>query len=419
MGYVDCHSCIKDKRLCKWETHAENTDAELSALLFEQLAIHDHIETGRQSVTRARNDDDPILDHGGVRSGHDKDTSSNESIDIGPRNELKIGQKVVVHQTSYGWRQSPLTTLSGLPPVSTHNSHQPGDTNVGLGHKEKSPPLKEDLLKSITIATKNLSPTDAWKTNPKNPFSSSWSPLPTSPGATVTKQHSEIYHPNSSSSSYTSSLSHHSRPSGTNTSAGSSTSGLALPSTQIHQCHHERPPLAQERNRKRVPDSTEGEDEEQGGPRKRARVSRDSGKKFMCPYYKRNPSNVKHTSCIHPGFADAHRLKWVHSGKIYLLADTSREHLYRRHKLPPRCDRCLSTFDTGELLFQHNRQELQCPLANNPPLTEEGLTRWQVDKLKGMRGIGQSAEEKWYSIYKVIFPQESRDNYPSPCKLEL
>ena len=71
-------------------------------------------------------------------------------------------------------------------------------------------------------------------------------------------------------------------------------------------------------------------------------------RRFACPYYKRSPTKYKFSrSCAGPGWADISRIK---------------EHLYRRHTLPPRCERCYTTFENDFALRQHTQNLVPCKI---------------------------------------------------------
>jgi hypothetical protein len=93
-----------------------------------------------------------------------------------------------------------------------------------------------------------------------------------------------------------------------------------------------------------------------------------------------------------------------------------REHLYRRHTLPPQCTRCCETFKTEERLKEHSRSPEGCTVREQEPL--EGLDKSQVEKLKYRKSMFQaeSMEEKWRIIYGILFPDVASELIPSPCK---
>jgi hypothetical protein len=122
--------------------------------------------------------------------------------------------------------------------------------------------------------------------------------------------------------------------------------------------------------------------------------------RFACPYYKRNPRRHQtFTSCRDPGFTTVSRLK---------------EHLYRRHLLPIQCNRCCSIFENESQLREHQRDPRGCEIQEQMPL--EGFDKAQERKLKSKkRSLGsQTEEDKWKSVYRILFPDDADDDMPSP-----
>ncbi|KAH7109639.1 hypothetical protein B0J11DRAFT_401388, partial [Dendryphion nanum] len=123
-------------------------------------------------------------------------------------------------------------------------------------------------------------------------------------------------------------------------------------------------------------------------------------KRFACPYYKRNPGRHQtFTSCRDPGFVTVARLK---------------EHLYRRHLLPAQCHRCCMTFASETSLREHQRDIRGCEIREQIPL--EGFDKEQERKLKSKkRGQkAQNEEEKWKSVFAILFPDDNPESMPSP-----
>lgn len=128
-------------------------------------------------------------------------------------------------------------------------------------------------------------------------------------------------------------------------------------------------------------------------------------RRFACPYYKRNPGRHQtFTSCRDPGFITVARLK---------------EHLYRRHLLPIQCNRCCSTFANEPSLREHQRDPHGCEVQEQVPL--EGFDKDQERMLKSKKRSQayQSEEDKWKSVYRILFPDDNEDTMPSPCMFPL
>ncbi|KAH8900492.1 hypothetical protein GQ53DRAFT_632762, partial [Thozetella sp. PMI_491] len=97
-----------------------------------------------------------------------------------------------------------------------------------------------------------------------------------------------------------------------------------------------------------------------------------------------------------------------------------REHLYRRHLLPLHCDRCFAKFPDDETLRQHRRADVPCSVKPEPSWLQ-GLDRTKTDMLKRRpkKSEQQTEEEKWITVYKIIFPDVEDALIPSPCKFLL
>ncbi|RYO42753.1 hypothetical protein AA0111_g398 [Alternaria arborescens] len=122
--------------------------------------------------------------------------------------------------------------------------------------------------------------------------------------------------------------------------------------------------------------------------------------RFACPYYKRNPGRHQtFTSCRDPGFTTVARLK---------------EHLYRRHLLPPQCHRCCTTFTNDVALREHQRDPSGCELREQIPL--EGFDKEQEKRMKSKKGsqMHHSEIEKWKAVYRILFPDDNDADMPSP-----
>ncbi|KAF1844455.1 uncharacterized protein K460DRAFT_397545 [Cucurbitaria berberidis CBS 394.84] len=121
--------------------------------------------------------------------------------------------------------------------------------------------------------------------------------------------------------------------------------------------------------------------------------------RFACPYYKRNPGrHPTFTSCRDPGFTTVARLK---------------EHLYRRHLLPPQCHRCCTTFNNDVALREHQRDARGCEVQEQTPL--EGFDKDQERRLKSKKRSQQyqSEEDKWKGVYRILFPDDIEADIPS------
>ncbi|KAH8895306.1 hypothetical protein GQ53DRAFT_744011 [Thozetella sp. PMI_491] len=153
----------------------------------------------------------------------------------------------------------------------------------------------------------------------------------------------------------------------------------------------------------------ENEDDETGegsGDGSNAHVKKDKiteipSRQFACPYYKYNPSKYgAWRGCAGPGWATVHRVK---------------EHLYRRHRQSRyRCERCSQSFENELELGYHVRAPEPCCLR--PPEPTEGFDARQEMILKSRKrfSVKQSEAEKWQQVFKILFPDVTDDDLPSP-----
>ncbi|KAK4096042.1 hypothetical protein N658DRAFT_64785 [Parathielavia hyrcaniae] len=125
------------------------------------------------------------------------------------------------------------------------------------------------------------------------------------------------------------------------------------------------------------------------------------GRKFACPYFKRNPRKYRTwTSCPGPGWDEVHRVK---------------THLYRRHALPIQCPRCWGVFKTDGQLQTHLQQDPPCAVQGNRML-QEGFTKDQEKRLRSRKKThaDMTDDDKWAEIYKILFPDDDPSALPSP-----
>ena len=101
------------------------------------------------------------------------------------------------------------------------------------------------------------------------------------------------------------------------------------------------------------------------------------------------------------------------------MPNTLREHLYRRHLLPPQCHRCCTTFADDVALREHQRDPGGCELRELIPL--EGFDKDQEKKMKSKKGsqVHHGEVEKWKAVYRILFPDDHDADMPSPCESQL
>ncbi|KAI1425012.1 hypothetical protein F5Y12DRAFT_749273 [Xylaria sp. FL1777] len=127
-------------------------------------------------------------------------------------------------------------------------------------------------------------------------------------------------------------------------------------------------------------------------------------KKLACPFYKRDAhSPAISRACRGVGWASISRVK---------------EHIYRCHAPKHQCNRCHKGFDSDVDLATHQRSSDPCPLLDTPLAeTISGDQRAQLRHYGGKRVKGAN-EEKWRSLYRILFPGDSfipSPYYDEPC----
>ncbi|KAI1348953.1 hypothetical protein F5Y01DRAFT_317304 [Xylaria sp. FL0043] len=128
-------------------------------------------------------------------------------------------------------------------------------------------------------------------------------------------------------------------------------------------------------------------------------------RKLACPIFKKDAHNAAISgTCRGPGWDSISRVK---------------EHLYRRHTLKNQCVRCRKGFDSASDLATHLRNPERCPVLDILPETIT-ITGDQVTELRyrGGKRKNYSNEEKWKSLYRILFPSDSfipSPYYDEPC----
>ncbi|KAI1347031.1 hypothetical protein F5Y01DRAFT_296490 [Xylaria sp. FL0043] len=122
---------------------------------------------------------------------------------------------------------------------------------------------------------------------------------------------------------------------------------------------------------------------------------------FACPFEKRNAKNNrtrKYWTCCSRG-RTIHRLK---------------EHLLRTHApAKHQCSRCLSEFKTLKALRHHFQSLTGCDRQASNEKMNMRIDQQQKKQLK-TRSRRSSDEDKWYNIYRILFPHDSAADIPSP-----
>ena len=92
----------------------------------------------------------------------------------------------------------------------------------------------------------------------------------------------------------------------------------------------------------------------------------------------------------------------------------SREHVYRRHKLPVTCHRCSLEFQSDAALKEHSKLLIPCNVAEAGEA--QGYDNDQERKLRSRkRPPGQTEADKWKEMFRILFPDDRE--IPSPCKI--
>lgn len=89
--------------------------------------------------------------------------------------------------------------------------------------------------------------------------------------------------------------------------------------------------------------------------------------------------------------------------------------MFRRHKAPDhQCPRCLTEFENNQAKMQHCQAQETCKVGESPSIM--GFLDENKMRLLKQRGKTTASEsEKWFSMYRILFPNET--SLPSPCEL--
>jgi hypothetical protein len=177
-----------------------------------------------------------------------------------------------------------------------------------------------------------------------------------------------------------------------------------------------------EGKRRRDSQGSQNDDDRDDRNRKRPRpllfppMKEGDNTKFACPYRKHDPQKycVQYwRSCALTPLETVARVKYVTPLEIYntYLRICCREHLYKHHRIFP-CQRCKVLFQDQHEVDQHLKQPKGCELVEIDQA--DGVTSEIVERLRSRKKAykGQTEEERWEEIYKLLFPDEIA---PSPC----
>lgn len=203
------------------------------------------------------------------------------------------------------------------------------------------------------------------------------------------------------------------REGGDGSGSGSSGHGPSrAPSSGFGSDNSMRPRAAGQKRQHRRDDGDEDNSHDDGDnngwrknhyKKKTKKICDDTRPKFACPFYQYDPQKFKeHRTCLGPGWTEVHRVK---------------EHLKRRHRLPPhQCNRCLRPFVDEDQLKAHQRKEKPCPIKDPKTVPKDlaaGFDGKKWDQLQ--RRLKKTDEEKWKEWYCILFEVDaSSSEIPSP-----
>ncbi|KAI0145165.1 hypothetical protein GGR57DRAFT_517375 [Xylariaceae sp. FL1272] len=143
---------------------------------------------------------------------------------------------------------------------------------------------------------------------------------------------------------------------------------------------------------------------------------------FACPFHKRfhREDLEEDRLCSRGSWKKFHRVKCATTVSLSRLSRKfaeesvpNREHVFRKHRLPPhQCPRCLRLFEGRDDLATHLREPEPCGLLQDYE-APVGVTPDQLEKLK-RRKSGISDEQRWIDMYKILFPDVLDDEIPTP-----
>lgn len=96
----------------------------------------------------------------------------------------------------------------------------------------------------------------------------------------------------------------------------------------------------------------------------------------------------------------------------------SRQHVYRYHILPIKCPSCSQVFESSRMFTRHLHAESMCDRslceADEPIKGLEAI----LQKIQSPKSTAEnpSEEDMWKVIYTTLFPDDPKDEIPSPCE---
>lgn len=84
---------------------------------------------------------------------------------------------------------------------------------------------------------------------------------------------------------------------------------------------------------------------------------------------------------------------------------------------PVQCVRCWNSFKTVEEHEEHQRATQACQIKSRA--IADGCDRDQEKLLRSKKrsAVVKSESDKWKQVWKILFPEDTDDQIPTPCKL--
>ncbi|SPO07602.1 uncharacterized protein DNG_10297 [Cephalotrichum gorgonifer] len=116
---------------------------------------------------------------------------------------------------------------------------------------------------------------------------------------------------------------------------------------------------------------------------------------LACPFWARDPE--RHGACLRGA-----ELRRTLDVKV---------HLWQKHRLPNYCPVCYAFFETGSERNEHIVRR-SCELRPRPRL--DGVSEDQKQRLAKRDRVSASREEKWLTVWEILFPDETPPPKPYP-----
>ena len=114
---------------------------------------------------------------------------------------------------------------------------------------------------------------------------------------------------------------------------------------------------------------------------------------YACPFFKKD--SVTHRRC---------------ATNCLLRTQDFKQHLYRHHCKPEYCPKCYTIFGKDNATKDLHVRAGTC--QTQPPMLPAGVSGMQKDQLSKPVKYSLSPDEQWYSIWDIVFPNETRPLSP-------